>query len=48
MKQFKFILNGDIRELFAVNLFDAVKRIITNYPELKSKTVSEINLKQVN
>jgi hypothetical protein len=48
MKQFKFILNGEIRELYAINLFAAVKSIITNYPELKSKTVSQINLKQVN
>ena len=47
MKQYKFILNGEIRELYAINLFSAVKKIITNYPELKNKTISQINLKQI-
>lgn len=47
MKHYKFILNGEVKGLYAKNLFDAVKRIITSYPQTKKETITSLNLKEI-
>lgn len=47
MKKYKFILNGELREVSALHLFDACKRIVKAFPQTGKMTISKLNLKQI-
>jgi len=47
MKQYKFILNGQVKECYAKNLLKAYSLISKTFPELKQSDYRTINLTEI-